>query len=81
MLAGHDLPLAGVALLEGEALGVGAVGEDDGRGVRAGGAEDVRAEDEAVVHGDWEVPVDLHGVADFSALGVVAGLRHDASLH
>src|SRR5712664_4382368 len=62
IVARHDLPGGLVALLEGEPLAVRAVAED--RGVAAFGlrAEYVRAQLEAVVHPDRNVPVDLHAL-------------------
>jgi len=69
VLADHDLPLASVAVLEGESLGVGTVGENGGDGVIAGRAEDVGTEDEVVAGADRDVPFDAHAIADFGVLG------------
>ena len=74
MLFHHALPRARIAVLEREAFGVGAVGEDDRMPVLLDGPEHVGAQHEAVVHRDRHVPVDAHAVAGFTALG------HDSSL-
>ena len=67
MLVGHALPGARIAVLEGEVLGVGAVGEQHRIAAVLHRAVDVGAHDQAVVHGDRHVEVDAHAVADFGA--------------
>ncbi len=60
VLAGHQPPLVGVALLKGQSLGVRPVGEDDRVGAVSVGAVHVGPEDKAVVHLDGNVPIDVH---------------------
>ena len=67
MLGDHALPGARVAVLEGEALRVRAVGEDHRVAALGDRTEHVGAQDEAVVHRDRHVPVDAHAVADFGS--------------
>ncbi len=59
----HALPGARIAVLEGQTLGVGAIGEDDGIAAFLDGAEDIAAQHDAVVHAQGHVPVDAHAVA------------------
>src|SRR4030066_11033 len=47
--------------------GVGAVAQNDRRAAAAGRAIHVGTQDDAVVHQDGDVPIDLHAVADFAA--------------
>ena len=68
MLLGHALPRARIAVLEGEALGVGAVGQDHRIAAVLDRAEHVGAQHEAVVHRDRHVPVDAHAVAHLAAM-------------
>ena len=64
----HALPGARIAVLEGEVLGVGTVGEDDRVLSVFHRAKDIGAQNHAVVHGYGYVPVDPHVVADFGQL-------------
>ena len=73
MLLGHALPGARIAVLEGEALGVGPVGQDHRIAAVLHRAEDVGAQHQAVVHGDRHIPVDAHAVADFAAVLMALG--------
>ncbi len=65
VLVDHALPRARVAVLEGEVLGVGPVGENDGELAVFHRTKDIGAQHEAVVHLDRHVPIDVHAVADF----------------
>ena len=67
MLFGHALPRARIAVLEGEALGVGTVGEDRRIFAVLDRAEHVGPQHQAVVHRDRHIPVDAHAVAGFAA--------------
>src|SRR5215472_18962153 len=67
MLFGHALPRAGIAILERQALGVGAVGENDRIAALAHRPKHVRPEHEAVVHADLGVPFDADAVAQSAA--------------
>ena len=67
MLFRHALPGAGVAVLEGEALGVGAVAQDHRIAALGDGAKHIGAQHEAVIHRDRHVPVDAHAVAALAA--------------
>src|SRR5262245_20176586 len=75
MLGDHAAPLIGVEVLEMQPLRVGAIGQDDGVFAVANGPVDVGAQDEAVVQGDGDVPVDAHPVAHFAL-----ELAHEDSL-
>ena len=66
----HAAPLARIALLERQPLGVGAVAQNDRIFSTADRPVDIGAQHDAVVHADGRVPIDLHIVADF-ALGLV----------
>ena len=66
IVARENFPRRLVAVLEGEALAVGAVGEDGGAGLVAERAEHVGAQHEAVVHDKRHVPLDAHAVAHFA---------------
>src|SRR5467141_1261948 len=68
MLADHALPGARVAVLEGEALGIGPVAEEDRVPTFDARAKQVGAQHQPVVHDDRDVPVDAHAVAEL-ALG------------
>ena len=68
MLVDHALPGARVAVLEGEALGVGPVAEEDRVAAFDARAKQVGAQHQPVVHDDRDVPVDAHAVAEL-ALG------------
>src|SRR6478752_5649608 len=63
----HALPRTRIAVLEGEALGVGAVAQDHGIAALLHRPKHVGAQDEAIVHLDRDVPVDAHAVAHFAA--------------
>ena len=67
MLLDHALPGARIALLEGEALGVGAVAQDHRIFAGLHRPEHVGAQHEAVVHLDRHVPIDVHAVAHLAA--------------
>ena len=60
VLPGHELPLIGIPVLEGQPLGVWAVGQDHRMAPGPGRAEDVRAQHDAVVHGHRDIPPDQH---------------------
>src|ERR1700736_3152275 len=67
MLLHHALPCARIAVLEREALGVGAVGEQYRILAVFDGAEYVGAHLQAVIHRDRHVPIDAHAVAGLAA--------------
>src|SRR5262249_28386176 len=66
MLGRHALPCARIAVLECKPLGVGAVAQDHWIGAVLDRPEHIGLEHKAVVHGDVDIPVDLHPVADFA---------------
>ena len=68
MLLRHALPCARIAVLEGEALGVWPVAEDDGILSVFHRAKDVGAQHQPVVHCDRNIPIDPHAVADLRPL-------------
>jgi hypothetical protein len=79
VLFGHARPGARIAVLEGEALGVGAVAQNRRVAARRDRVKHVGAQDEPVVHGDRGVPIDAHAVAGLAArlAGFCAGrMRH-----
>src|SRR6186713_876773 len=59
------VPKALVAFLECEALGVRAIAQDYWVAALGGRPEDIGAKNDAVVHGDRNIPIDAHSVADF----------------
>ena len=63
----HDVPGARIAVLEGEVLGVGAVGDQNRIAAFFHRTKDIGAQHKAVVHFDRDVPIDPHAVADFRA--------------
>src|SRR5260370_40043127 len=63
MLLGHALPRGGIALLEGEALGIGPVAQDHRVASLGRRAEQIGAQYQPVIHGDRHVPIDAHAVA------------------
>src|SRR5262252_5073057 len=67
MLPGHALPRARIALLEGQPLGIGAVAQDHRICADFRGPEDIRAQHQPVIHGDRDIPVDVHAVAESAA--------------
>ena len=66
VLRGHDPPLVGVAVREAQPLAVGTVRQDDRIPPLRDRPIDVRAQDEAVIHGDRHIPVDPHPFPDFA---------------
>ena len=74
---GHALPGARVAVLKSEALGIGAVAQDDRIAAVLHRTKDVGAQHEAIIHLDRDVPVDAHAVAHLAAMFVArcAGAR------
>ncbi len=66
VLLGHPVPGAGIALLEGEALAVGPIGQDHRIAAVLGRAEHVGPQHQPVVHLDRHVPVDAHAVPDLA---------------
>ena len=68
MFLGHALPRARIAVLEGEALGIGAVAQDHRIAALLHRPKDVGTQHEAIVHLDRDVPVDAHAVAHFAAM-------------
>ena len=76
VLLDHALPRAGIAFLEGEALGIGAVGEDHGVFPGLHRPKNIGAEHEAVVHLDRHVPIDVHAVAHLAARLMGFGLAY-----
>src|SRR5262245_43208516 len=65
---GHALPRARIAVLEREALGVGAVAQDHRIAPVLHRPKDVGAQHQSVVHPDRDVPIDAHAVAHLAAL-------------
>src|SRR5262249_514181 len=63
---GETVPVALVAFLEGEALGIRPVTQDYRILAIADRTEHIGAQHDAVVHFDGRVPVDLHAVALFA---------------
>src|SRR3954466_9363396 len=59
----HALPCARIAVLEREALRIGAVAQDHGVAAFLYRPKDVGAQHGAIVHLDRDVPVDAHAVA------------------
>src|SRR5207244_1492722 len=57
---GEPRPHRLVALLEREALGIGAVAEDDRIAPAVRRAENIGAQDEPVVHADGRIPFNVH---------------------
>jgi hypothetical protein len=76
MLFRHALPRARIAVLEGEALGVGAVAQDHRIAAVLDGTENIGAQHQAVVHRDRHVPIDAHAVAGLAALLVSLDRAH-----
>src|SRR5262249_27595292 len=76
MVLDHLLPLVGITLLVGEALGVDAVGEDDRVAPVVDGPEHVGIEHDPVVHDDRLVPGDAHAVAHLGTRFDRAGFVH-----
>ena len=74
----HAIPGARIAVLEGEVLGVGAVGQDDRELPVFRRAENIGAQHQPVVHADRNVPIDPHAVAQLRQL---LHRRHDAPPH
>src|SRR5499433_3492474 len=70
MLLRHALPRARIAILEREALGIGAVAQDHRIAAVLHRAKDVGAQHQAVVHVDRDVPIDAHAVAHLAAVFV-----------
>ena len=68
MFVRHAVPGARIAVLEGEVLGVGAVGDQDRIAAFFHRAKNIGAEHDAVVHFDRHVPIDPHAVTDFRSL-------------
>src|SRR5262249_24904955 len=66
---GHTLPGAGVAVLEGEALGIGATAQNGRVPPVLCRTEDITAQDGTVIHGHRHVPVDAHAVAHLGTGG------------
>ena len=69
MPVGHQLPGAGVAVLEGEPLGIGAIAQDCGIPPILYRSKHVAAHNCAVVHGHRHVPVDAHAIARLGTAG------------
>src|ERR1700674_4288326 len=67
MLRHHPFPRARIAVLKGEALGIGAVAEDHWIAAVLDRAKDVGPQHQPVIHLDRNVPVDAHAVALFTA--------------
>src|ERR1700724_3700378 len=67
MLRDHPLTGAGIAVLKGETLGVGPVGQKNRIAAIGHRPEYVGAEDKAVVHGNGDVPLDAHAVSNLHA--------------
>ncbi len=76
MLACHGFPRVGVAVLKGEAFGIGSVRQQHRIAAFAHGAKDVGAKDNAVVHGNRRVPIDFHSIANFRFHLRIALLGH-----
>ena len=70
MLLAHQAPLEAVEVFEMQPLAVGPVSHDDGVLAIGHGAVDVAAQDQAVIHGDRHVPVDLHAITHFAGFAV-----------
>ena len=66
MTGDHPLPCARIAFLEGKALGIGAVGQQDGTRFAGGWPKHIRPEYDTVVDRDVDIPVDRHPVLDRS---------------
>ncbi len=64
----HDVPGARIAVLKRKIFRVGPISKNDRIAAVLYGAENIGAQDEAVVHPDRHVPIDPHAVADFRAL-------------
>src|SRR5262249_32679236 len=69
VLGRHALPGAGIAVLEGEALGIGSIAQDDRATPILDRTEYVAAHDGAVVHGHGHVPIDAHAIAHLGTAG------------
>src|SRR5579863_7412420 len=67
MLSRHRFPGARIAILEGEALGVGAIAQEHRIAAFGDRAKYVGAQHQTVVHRDRGVPVYAHAVAGFAA--------------
>src|SRR5262245_66632613 len=67
MCAHHALPGAGVAVLEGEALGVWAVAQNGGIEAGADRTEHIASHHGAVVHGHTHIPLNAHAIARLQA--------------
>ena len=63
---GQPRPVGLVALLEGEPFCIGTIAEDDRIAALGRRTEDIRAQNDAVVHRDRRVPIDSHAVANFA---------------
>src|SRR5689334_4638657 len=69
MLGDHALPRARIAVLEREAFGVRTVAQQHRVTAGRGGRENVRREDDPVVHRNRHIPVDAHAAARRRAHG------------
>ena len=84
MIGDHLLPLHGIALLIGEALGVNSIGQDHGIPAIGNGPENVGTEVDAVIHNNGRVPVDTHSIPHFSShldFRYMTELAHPSILH
>src|SRR5262249_22999568 len=68
MLARHALPRAWIAVLKRQAFGIGAVAQDHRVTTSRDRPQDVCPQHKTVVHGDRDVPVDVHPITDLRAL-------------
>src|SRR6266478_1198087 len=75
VLLDHALPGARIPVLEGEALGIGAVAQDYRVAAALDRTKDVGAQHHAIIHLDRDIPVDVHAVAYLAAVLVRAGAR------
>lgn len=82
VVACENLPRRLVAVLEGEALAVGPIGEDGRARSVVEWAEDVGAQHDTVVHDERHVPLDAHAVAHHApaALGRLIHRRRSSGL-
>src|ERR1700680_4047655 len=64
MIGDHLLPCARITLLEGKALGIGAVGQQDGTTFARDWSKHIALEHDTVVNRNVDVPVDRHAILD-----------------
>src|SRR5437879_6413809 len=68
VLHGHSFPLVRITVLEGKPFGVGAVAQNSRVFSVGNRPKDIGAQDEAVIHRNWHVPVNAHAVPYFRAM-------------